>query len=453
MRVSVRAVFAVGIAALAWSCTSTPGGTAPDQTAKASATPSISTGPIPSAATSGSAAAPAPAAAPYGELDLDPKSFDFSRNPELAERVASDAHSYFRFVNRAFAASVCKRFENRLKEMPRVRLHGDPHIEQYAVTDLGRGLADFDDAAVGPPVIDLTRFTTSAVLASRAKDLSPAEQNSLVSELFRGYRDGLKGTRLPAKPPDFVAVIAGRFRQDRTAFINSADNTMLAIERADESFVQAEVAAYSKLAKLPKRAPGFFTIKKVGLLKLGIGSALVRKYLVRLEGDSTAAEDDVLMEVKEVSSLEGVPCMQAIVGGAAEGRYREQKEAGNKKLLVPQLLEESKLAPIGARRFWVNEWITNYNEAKIKKLKAADLGPLVYEAGLWLAAEHLRDYPGDKGTVKPPPAQHLAISVDLEADIRKNAGELADDIVRGWDRFKRDVARPTAAEKSSAATQ
>jgi hypothetical protein len=443
MHVSLRAVLAIGCTSLAFACTGTPTGSAPDETARASATPSPSSSAIASASASGSADAPSPA--PYGELDLDPQSFDFSKNPDLAERISADAHSYFRFVNRAFAASVCKRFESKLKEMPRVRLHGDPHIEQYTVTDLGRGLADFDDAAVGPPVIDLARFATSAVLASRAKGLSRADENSLVSELFRGYREGLKGTR-PGKAPAFALAMASGFKQDRKGFIDSADNAMIAVDQKDESFVRAEVEAYSKLAKLPKRAAGFFTIKKLGLLKLGIGSALVRKYLVRLEGDTPALDDDVLMEIKEISTLDGVTCMEAIASGAAEGRDREQREAGNKKLLVPQLLDESKLAPVGARRFWVNEWLANYQEAKLKKLQTADLGPLVYEAGLWLATEHLRDYPGPKGPVKHAPAEKLAISIDLEADLRKNANELADDIVRGWDRFKREIARPTRAK-------
>ena len=441
----------VSVAACAFiaGCTGTPGGNLPDEAAPASAIPSASGPSLPSA--SATSSIPSATPVPYADLDLDPKSFDFSKNPDLAERVSGDAHSYFRFVNRAFAASVCKRFESRLKEMPRVRLHGDPHIEQYAVTDLGRGLADFDDAAVGPAVIDLTRFATSTVLASRAKGLSRADENSLVSQLFRGYRDGLKGTRLPSKAPAFAAAMASGFKKDRKGFIDAADNAMIAVEKPEEEFVRSEVATYAKLPGLPKRAAGFFTIKKLGLLKLGIGSALVRKYLVRLEGDTPAVDDDVLMEVKEVSTLEGVGCMEAITGGAADGRAREQREAGNKKLLVPLLLEESKLAPVGARRFWVNEWLANYQEAKLKKLESADLDALVYEAGLWLAAEHLRDYPGPNGPVKHVPPDKLAVSIDLEADIRKNANELADGIVRGWDRFKREVGRPT--EKSATAKQ
>ena len=266
MRVSVRAVFAVGSAALACACTGTPSGTLPDDTANASATPSPSTSSLASATPSFSGAAPALGLRP---LESRPAELRFREEPELADR-SPVTPLVFRF-GPAVAASVCKRFEARLREMPRVRLHGDPHIEQYAVTDLGRGLADFDDAAVGPAVIDLTRFATSAELAARAKGLARAEENSLVSELFRGYRDGLKGTRA-GKAPAFAATMAQSFKKDRKGFLDGSENAMIAIDQAEEDFIRAEVASYSKLAKLPKRAAGFFTIKKVGLLKLGIGS-------------------------------------------------------------------------------------------------------------------------------------------------------------------------------------
>jgi len=420
---------------LVGACASTPGGNTPTEKASTGATSAL---PIASISTSSSG----PATLPLAELDFDPSTFNFAKNPDLAERVAENAHSYFRFVNKAFATAVCRRFAEKMATLPLVRLHGDPHIEQYVITDLGRGLSDFDDAAVGPPVIDLARFATSVVLASRVKGFSRADENSLVSELFRGYRDGLKRTPFPKKAPAFAAAISASFKKDRKAFIEGADNAMIAIDQADEAFLRGEVSEYAKLVTAPKRAPDFFTVKKLGLFKLGIGSALVRKYLVRLEGETAAAEDDVLMEVKEISDLAGVPCMTAIPGGAAEGRATAQKRAGDKKHLVPLLLDESKGSPTGARRFWVNEWLANYQEARIKKLASADLGPLVYESGLALAEEHLHDYPGQGGPVKAPAPDKLAISIDLEADIRKHSNELADGIVRGWDRFKRDVPMP-----------
>ena len=37
------------------------------------------------------------------------------------------------------------------------------------MTSIGRGLTDFDDCTRGKPVIDLVRFGTSIVLASRQK--------------------------------------------------------------------------------------------------------------------------------------------------------------------------------------------------------------------------------------------------------------------------------------------
>jgi Ser/Thr protein kinase RdoA (MazF antagonist) len=42
-----------------------------------------------------------------------------------------------------------------------VNLHGDAHLEQFAVTDASFGLIDFDDAVGGPAVIDLLRFGVS----------------------------------------------------------------------------------------------------------------------------------------------------------------------------------------------------------------------------------------------------------------------------------------------------
>ena len=42
-----------------------------------------------------------------------------------------------------------------------------------------------------------------------------------------------------------------------------------------------------------------------------MGSALEPKFLVRLRGDSDDPEDDVVVELKRVRSLGGIPCIQA----------------------------------------------------------------------------------------------------------------------------------------------
>ncbi len=56
---------------------------------------------------------------------------------------------------------MCETLEQALAGTPTVNLHGDPHVEQYSVTESGRGLTDFDDASTGPAALDIVRFAVS----------------------------------------------------------------------------------------------------------------------------------------------------------------------------------------------------------------------------------------------------------------------------------------------------
>ncbi len=373
---------------------------------------------------SGSSAAPP---TPPGPLDVEASSFDFSRNPELTGRIAESAHAYFRFVGHKFSAVVCKRFAGELGAMPRVRLHGDPHVEQYAVTDLGRWMSDYDDAAVGPAVVDLVRMATSIVLAARQHQTDP---DPLLAELFRGYADGLENRLLPKDPPAFAAALKSKFTSDRKGFLEMAEKNVLPIEQEEGAVARARFEEYVDTVS-PKRPNGFFTIKKEGRLKLGIGSALTKKYLFRVEGRSKAEEDDVIVEIKAVADLSEIGCVQQVVEGAADARAAEQKLApGGRDLLTPRLLKD--------RKYWVNEWLANYQEARIKKLAPPDLVPLVYEAGLMLGLEHRKPLPDGAA---PKPAA-LALGDARKAEISRSAKELADAATTGWERFKRDIAKP-----------
>lgn len=378
------------------------------------------------------ASAAEPAAAPPGELDIDPSSFDFSQNPELATRIAESPHAFFRFVGHRFAAAVCKRFE-AAAEGPRVRLHGDPHVEQYAVTDLGRWISDYDDASIGPPSVDLVRFGTSAILAARQQGLSPAETDALLGEMFRGYAEGIDKKPLPKDAPAFAAAMKANFVKDRTGFLDSAEKNILTADEAEEKLAREKLGEYvgtlKKIGKAPKN--GFFTVKKIGRLRLGIGSALTRKYLIRVEGPSHNAGDDVILEIKEVADLSQVPCVKSLPGGAAIARSELDTSGPGLKLLAPMLLPDG--------RFWVNEWLANYQEARLKKLQKEDLKSLVYELGLMLGREHVKPVPD--GAAPAPGA--LALKEEDEKTLRKAMGELADASTHGWERFAKEVAKKT----------
>ena len=57
---------------------------------------------------------------------------------DLVLRLRTSVHDYFRFVNAAFAARDLRSlFADVVRPDAEVNLHGDAHIEQYTVTNLG----------------------------------------------------------------------------------------------------------------------------------------------------------------------------------------------------------------------------------------------------------------------------------------------------------------------------
>jgi Ser/Thr protein kinase RdoA (MazF antagonist) len=115
--------------------------------------------------------------------------------PAPAARLRETPHNYFRFIDRPFSEVVCGLFDEVMESLPEVNLHGDAHVEQYAVTSLGHGLTDFDDSARGPYVVDLVRFGVSLELAARENGWGAA-----TVEAWEAFRGGA-GERSPLAEP------------------------------------------------------------------------------------------------------------------------------------------------------------------------------------------------------------------------------------------------------------
>ena len=52
----------------------------------------------------------------------------------LQNAIDEEPLVYFRMINTQWAAAVCEAFTDQFSRMPAVRLQGDAHIEQYALT-------------------------------------------------------------------------------------------------------------------------------------------------------------------------------------------------------------------------------------------------------------------------------------------------------------------------------
>lgn len=362
-------------------------------------------------------------------LFVPPDAYDFSQNPKLRARVSGSAHGYFRFVNIPFAETVCERFASVLPEMPAVNLHGDAHLEQYAITDRGRGLTDFDDSTTGPGVIDLVRFGVSVHLTCQAKGWE-SKAGVVVDEFLKGYLEALEDPEREVSLPALVRRVKGGFRSDRSAFLAWTEKLMEPPEVAQETFDKA-VGLYQDTMRtlLPDLPPTFFEIKRVGRIHIGVGSALDLKYLIRIEGPTEAADDDEILEAKQVRDLSRISCIQ---GARKDDPFRilvAQSRISYEPYRYPGYMH------LEGRTFWIHEWAANYSELDVVESLATpdDLIEVAYDVGFQLGRGHPRQIatPLDAQLRR---AQLLVVKRNKEK-IEAVIAELAEKTDAAWRRF------------------
>ncbi len=157
-------------------------------------------------------------------LRVSPEAPELAARPALVGRLRESPHNYFRFVNRSLSEAVCGLFDNVRRSLPDVNLHGDAHVEQYAVTSVGRGLTDFDDSARGPYVIDLVRFGVSLELAARENGWGGA--GGAFDDFLSGYRDALSKPSVDRPPEPTVRRALSRFAFDHGLALRRAEALM-----------------------------------------------------------------------------------------------------------------------------------------------------------------------------------------------------------------------------------
>jgi hypothetical protein len=358
-------------------------------------------------------------------LDVDASRPDILAHTALVARLRASPHGFFRFVNAAFTQEVCRRFAGLKRPQPTVTLHGDCHVEQYAVTDEGRGLTDFDDAVDGPAYVDIVRFGVSLRLA--AQQLGWMRDADWIFEGFlRGYRKALIEPLTEAAVPAAARRIAESFVADRRGSLARAEALMEGLEDLSPEMEkvrhQMVLDQVAKDAGLPAH---WFHHKKVGLLRLGVGSALSAKYLIRIEGPTRSDEDDVMIEAKEIVDRESSGCIQVTPGPsrilAAEAR------------LAYQPFRFPGVVHLDEKTFWLHAWTDNYQELSVHSAfrTPSELREIAYDVGVQLGRGHPRRLQGDAAT-----RLRVEILRTLPEDrIRFEIRALTDETLRAWRRF------------------
>ncbi len=372
-----------------------------------------------------------PPPAPEDPLYIDPASLDFSDNPKLLERILATPHGYFRFINVPFSREVCHRFDADLVGTPSFNLHGDAHLEQYAATDLGRGLTDFDDSSTGPAIVDLARFGVSLYLASDQAGFGEAAP-AIFDEFLRGYRAALEDPSAEVPEPRLAAGKRSGFKVDREAYFGFIDSLMEPVPEAETQSLGLSLVPYVEvmLIESPGLARDFFAIEGLGYLRQGIGSALDVKYLTRMRGASTDPLDDIVLEIKPVRDLTAIDCISVPPG---DDPFRVL--VGQSRIATEPFKYLGYIR-LNGRTFWVHAWVENYSELEIAEdfTSVEEISEVAFDVGLQLGRGHVKQI-AQPLDLQLRREQLRLLDRDTEK-IQAACRDLADLVTAAWERFR-----------------
>jgi len=350
-------------------------------------------------------------------------------------RLEASAFRYSRMLAGQFEARTCWSFRDVRWHLPVVAVHGDAHLEQFVVTNNTFGVEDFDKAGYGPAVVDLVRYSASIELACREATF-PCDPKKAVDRYFTEYRASLDKMPDRSHPPTVVERMRRKAPQRRAAWLDWVDAQMGPLTPEHEALARKGWKTFADLqiAVVPDRSAEFYEIARVGELRMGVGSALERKILVRIRGPSNDPNDDVVLEARAGEAPGASGCVWRPAHGSSLHVLTFMALLGPR---MPEVFGYVDLTDKPDERpFWVQAWHPGYVELTLDDIHSQDeLEELAVDAARQLAGhfwtrfvDPLRGYQRY--------AQLRAFDTTRERAVALSS-ELAREVIVEWDRFRK----------------
>lgn len=208
---------------------------------------------------------------------------------------------------------------------------GDTHIGNFGAWQDSSGntvfsVDDFDEGYLGQYVWDLRRLATSMVLAGRANGLADSDIttaiNTMVSayvnemndfkgssdelsfQLKNGNTSGVVQDTIADSKGDSRSSLLGKYTQvsGSTRTFQTIAGSLATVNASTYNAIVTAMNSYiNSIASSKRYAASYYQVKDIRQkLGSGVGSLGKLRYYVLIEGPSTAASDDVILEVKQV---------------------------------------------------------------------------------------------------------------------------------------------------------
>jgi hypothetical protein len=274
--------------------------------------------------------------------------------------------------------------------------------------------------------MDVVRFGVSLRLAALERGW-PGAGESAYAAFLRAYRATLQNPTTEAPVPAVVARVRSGFDQNRAACLARNEALIEKLEdvapTADEATMAQAARTLAQNSSLPE---SFFRKKRGGALKMGIGSALNEKYLLRVEGPTEADDDDVLLEVKQVRETTGVDCVRSTPGPSRI--FVGQARIAYEPFRFPGVFH------VGGQTYWIHAWPDNYVEIDILKTLAGprDLEEIAYDVGVQLG----RGHPAGLAEDAAARLRTSLLRTLPDARLEEAVTDLTSETVAAWERFR-----------------
>ena len=232
--------------------------------------------------------------------------------------MRDDAFRFFRGTNHLFYEDLSH--HNPLPPSPLAWLCGDLHLENFGSFKGDNRLVyfdmnDFDDALLGPAVLDIARLVTSIFVAFDSLKIEEVKAVKMGQHFLKTYSDSLvKGKALYIEPQTakgivfkFLSAVSKR-KEKRILLkrtVRSKKNLSIYLDHprhfALDAALKKELTDYfNDWMKNNSYSPYNFEVQDVAFRMAGTGSLGLKRYLFLLKSNNQAGRF-MLMEMKEAA--------------------------------------------------------------------------------------------------------------------------------------------------------